>query len=137
MASLIRCVFMGDVRLARELWAYVEHPLHCALIASHVLNVIASRASAAKIEARAAAAEIEAWATGVMDEIQEQEVGHWLLSQHVPAWGLGSIVNLALQVRSPLMSTDCTLIETPRYDLDLAPSDGDRELPLIASDCDS
>lgn len=107
MASLIRCVFMGDVRLARELWAYVEHPLHCALIASHVLNVIASRASAAKIEARAAAAEIEAWATGVMDEIQEQEVGHWLLSQHVPAWGLGSIVDLALQVRSPLMSTDC------------------------------
>ena len=107
MASLIRCVFMGDVRLARELWTYVEHPLHCALIASHVLNVIASRASAAKIEARTAAAEIEAWATGVMDEIQEQEVGHWLLSQHVPAWGLGSIVDLALQVRSPLMSTDC------------------------------
>ena len=116
MASLIRCVFMGDVRLARELWTYVEHPLHCALIASHVLNVIASRASAAKIEARAAAAEIEAWAMGVMDEIQEQEVGHWLLSQHVPAWGLGSIVDLALQVRSPLMSTDCMLSVLPRFD---------------------
>ena len=63
---------MGDVRLARELWSHVDHPLHCALLASHVLRIIASRSSAARVEALAAAAEIETWAIGVMDEIHEQ-----------------------------------------------------------------
>ena len=26
---------MGNVPMAREIWGYVEHPLHCALLASH------------------------------------------------------------------------------------------------------
>ena len=60
-------VFMGDVRLARELWAYVDNPLHCAVLAAHLLSNIPTASS--KLEAQHASVEIESWATGVLDEV--------------------------------------------------------------------
>ena len=49
-----------------------------------------------------AAAEIESWALGVLNEVQEQELAHWLLSQKVREWKMGSIINLALQMELKL-----------------------------------
>lgn len=65
-------VFMGDARLARELWSHVDNPLHCALLASNLLRVLCRTIAAGKEEAEAAAEEIESWAIGVLDEISEQ-----------------------------------------------------------------
>ena len=91
-------VFMGDVKLARELWVHVDHPLHCALLASNLLHTLSRVITAGQQEAQAAAEEIESWATGVLNEVAEQELAHWLLSQRVKPWRLGSIINLALQM---------------------------------------
>ena len=91
-------VFMGDVRLARELWSHVEHPLHCALLASRALRVIHASSSAGRSECIQAAAEIEGWAIGVMDEVGEQELGMWLLSQPVEQWKMGSLIDIALSM---------------------------------------
>ena len=71
---------MGDVKLARELWVHVDHPLHCALLASNLLHTLSRVITAGQQEAQAAAEEIESWATGVLNEVAEQELAHWLLS---------------------------------------------------------
>ena len=91
-------VFMGDVRLARELWAHVDNPLHCALLASNLLRTLCNSITAGKAEAEEVAEEIELWAVGVLNEIQEQELAHWLLSSKVREWKIGSTINLALQM---------------------------------------
>ena len=72
---------MGDVRLARELWAHVANPLHCALIAASLLRTLSHSVKAGTGDAEEAAVEIESWAVGVLNEIAEQELAHWLLAQ--------------------------------------------------------
>ena len=91
-------VLMGDAVLARELWARVDHPLHCALLAAHLLRRLSKVITAGQAEAEVMADEIESWATGVLGVIADQPLAHWLLSQRVAAWRLGSLISLALQM---------------------------------------
>ena len=91
-------IFMGDMVLARELWSRVDNPLHCAILAASLLRKLSKVITAGQQDSEAYAEEIEGWAIGVLDEINEQELAHWLLSQRVQEWRLGSLINLALQM---------------------------------------
>ena len=90
--------FMGDLPLARQLWAHVDNPLHCVLLASHVLKTMARSVTWGRAEVEAKSFELEGWATSVLDLVHEQEVAHFILSQPVPRWKLGAMVDLALQM---------------------------------------
>ena len=90
--------FHGDLALARELWAHVDQPLHCALIASYLLRRISDKIGAASANAAALALEVEGWAVGVMELVHEQEVAHWVLSQQASAWRMGALIDLAMQM---------------------------------------
>jgi hypothetical protein len=65
-------VFMGNVHLARELWAHVENPLHCALIASHLLQKMHGKVSWGKAKVKEAHETLERWAISVLDGVEEQ-----------------------------------------------------------------
>ena len=65
-------VFMGNVPLAREIWAHVENPLHCALLASHAFQTMAQKIPWGQSEVLGYAIELESWAVGVMDLVDEQ-----------------------------------------------------------------
>ena len=93
-------VLIGNVPLARELWTHVENPLHCALIAADVFKTMgrSDKVYWGRQEIQSSAAELEAWAIGVMDLVDEQEIAHVILSQFVPAWRMGALVELALHM---------------------------------------
>jgi len=93
-------VFMGNVGLARELWAHVENPLHCALIASDVLRKILHSPTITwgKAKVEEASEALEHWAIQVLDGVEEQDVAHVILSQNVPSWRMGALVELALHM---------------------------------------
>mmetsp|Transcript_302 Transcript_302/g.686 ORF Transcript_302/g.686 Transcript_302/m.686 type:complete len:1370 (-) Transcript_302:267-4376(-) len=89
-------VIMGNSSLARELWGYVEHPLHCALLASHQCKEMANNISWGQEETRKSAAEFESWAVGAMECVQEQEQAHFILSKPILEWKMGAAVDIAL-----------------------------------------
>ena len=89
-------VIMGNVPMAREIWGYGEHPLHCALLASHQCKEMSKHISWGQDEALKSAAEFESWAIGVMECVQEQEQAHWILSHPILEWNMGAAVDMAL-----------------------------------------
>lgn len=91
-------VFMGNVPLARTIWAHVDNPLHCALLASHIFRTMSKKITWGKHEVSGYAAELEGWAVGVINLVDEQEIAHLILSHNVESWRMGALVELALQM---------------------------------------
>ena len=75
---------MGNVSMAREIWGYVEHPLHCALLASHQCKEMSEHISWGQDEAKKSAAEFESWAIGAMECVQEQEQVLYRMQRFAP-----------------------------------------------------
>ena len=103
-------VLMGQPRLARELWAHAENPLHCALLASHTCMSMKTQITWGSQEVADHATEYEGWALSVMDLVDEQEIAHLVLSHSVEQWRMGSLCEIALQmhVKRFLAHRHCT-----------------------------
>ena len=87
---------MGDVQMARELWGYVDHPLHCALLASNLLKEMTRVISWGQEEAKRASEQFESWAIGTMECVQEQDQAHFILAHPIQEWNMGAMVDMAL-----------------------------------------
>ena len=103
-------VLMGQPRLAKVLWAHVDNPLHCALLASHVCQSMKDQITWGASEVADHAKEYEGWALSVMEMVDEQEIAHLILSGHVERWRMGSLCEIALQmhVKKFLAHRHCT-----------------------------